>query len=323
MVDLHNAKTLTKGTVLSVGRRDGDHVAVSLVITDPDLIRKMETGKRQLSTGYYVELDETPGVHPQFGRYDARQVRVGPVNHLAVVERGRAGTASVRMDAAMDVTHDLASGLHNANAVPNCESVMDLDAALARIKELETKLDALEKEPTGEVKTDAADYARLEGERDAARKDAEDAKAAADKAATDAKAEVDKIRKDSADAQIKAVRESLDVLTKARAVLPADFKVDGKDLLDAPLRAVKCAVVKHVSNITIPADKHDAYVDARFDSAIESKLTGAQSLAAAKLALEGRQDASTQDPAPVADPEKAAAEANKNRLSSAWMAETK
>lgn len=99
MVDLHNAKSLTKGTVLSVGRRDGDHVAVSLVITDPELIRKIESGKRQLSTGYYVEMDETPGIHPDYGRYDARQVRVGPVNHLAIVERGRAGTATLRLDA--------------------------------------------------------------------------------------------------------------------------------------------------------------------------------------------------------------------------------
>lgn len=135
MVDIHNAKQLTKGHVLSVGRRDGDHVAVSLVVTDPELIRKMENGKRQLSTGYYVELDETPGTHPQYGRYDARQVRVGPVNHLAVVERGRAGTASVRMDAAMDVRLDPGS-----EQVP-AEVVARLDAIAAKLDALHAKRD--------------------------------------------------------------------------------------------------------------------------------------------------------------------------------------
>lgn len=400
MVDISNAKTLTKGTVLSVGRRDGDHVAVSLVITDPDLIRKVESGKRQLSTGYYVHLDETPGIHPEFGRYDAKQIKVGPVNHLAVVERGRAGTASLRMDSAdgavdalveieADVgaeiearldaiserlakldggddeikatarsmrKRDSASDLHVAKDMPNSGSPMTLEQALARITELEAKLDALEdlqaakaEGSEGEVapagkkcpscgemnaadattcakcgadlaapaKTDAADLARLEGERDAARKDADDAKAA-----------LAQVRKDADDSVTAKVREALDVLTKSVLVLGkgAKIKLDGKDvdLLDAPLRAVKCAVIKHVTGRVIEAAKHDAYVEALFENAIESHAKGADAIATARKAVTVAETAARADAAPVVDPEKKAADDMKNSISSAWMAtETK
>jgi len=338
MVDLHNAKTLTKGHVLSVGRKDGDHVAVSMVVTDPALIAKMESGKRQLSTGYYVELDETPGVHPTFGRYDAKQVRVGPVNHLAVVERGRAGTARVRMDAAMDVElggTEVASDLTDASRVPHSDSVMDLEAALAKIKELEAQLAALKSGGDGdgdEGRTDAADKARLEGERDAARKDAEDAKAL-----------VEQTKKDAAELVTKTVRESLDVLSKATAVLGADAKItikkDDADvevaLVDAPLRAVKCAVVKKVDSRDIAADKHDAYVEALFENALDNHAKrqdaaakGADSLAAARAAagtpLTAPVETETKREDTAVDAERAAAEQNKARLANAWQStETK
>jgi hypothetical protein len=100
MVNSENAAALTKGTVLTTGRRDGDKVMVTATIYDKKLIRKMDGGKRQLSVGYLVELDETPGEHPVYGKYDAIQRNIVP-NHLAVVERGRAGAeVAVRMDGA-------------------------------------------------------------------------------------------------------------------------------------------------------------------------------------------------------------------------------
>ena len=100
MVDLATLPHVRKGTVLSA-RKDGDHVAVSFTVEDPELIKKMQAGlKRQLSVGYNVDLDPTPGEHPKYGRYDAIQRKIA-VNHLAVLSAGRAGpTACVRMDSA-------------------------------------------------------------------------------------------------------------------------------------------------------------------------------------------------------------------------------
>lgn len=101
-VDVTNADGLLVGTVLSAVR-DGDYVRTQMVITDAETIAKMKAGKRELSVGYTVEHDETPGEHPKFGKYDAiqRDIRV---NHLALVDEGRAGPkAAVRMDARFQV----------------------------------------------------------------------------------------------------------------------------------------------------------------------------------------------------------------------------
>ena len=66
-VDKKNAHRLTVGTMLSEGRQDGDYVRVDLVLHSPDAIGD----RKELSLGYTAHLDETPGEHPVFGKYDA------------------------------------------------------------------------------------------------------------------------------------------------------------------------------------------------------------------------------------------------------------
>lgn len=106
MVGPDNAQGLMLGTVLGPGRQDGDFVGVTVQVTDAGLIRKMESGKRQLSVGYAVELEDGPGEHPTYGKYDAIQRRIVP-NHLAVVSSGRSGPAvSVRMDGLEEIEHE-------------------------------------------------------------------------------------------------------------------------------------------------------------------------------------------------------------------------
>jgi len=101
-VDVTNADGLVVGTVLSAVR-DGDYVRTQMVIHDAETIAKMKAGKRELSVGYTVEHDETPGEHPKYGKYDATQKEIR-VNHLALVDAGRAGPrAAVRMDARFQV----------------------------------------------------------------------------------------------------------------------------------------------------------------------------------------------------------------------------
>lgn len=100
MIDAENHRKYAVGTVLTPGERaDGDHVAVSMDISDATTQRKVRAkGTRELSPGYAVDLDETPGVDPKYGRYDAVQRNI-LVNHLAIVPVARAGhTARIRMD---------------------------------------------------------------------------------------------------------------------------------------------------------------------------------------------------------------------------------
>lgn len=69
----------------------GGFARVRVAIRRADAIAEFAEGKTvELSSGYDVELDETPGVHEVFGRYDAIQTGC-VVNHLALVPQGRAG----------------------------------------------------------------------------------------------------------------------------------------------------------------------------------------------------------------------------------------
>lgn len=98
LVDVNNVRTLEAGTA-TAARRDGDWVAVPMVIKDKKLITDVQSGKTGLSAGYKIRLDKTPGVHPVYGRYDAIQRDI-EINHLAVaVSVPRAGDAArIRLD---------------------------------------------------------------------------------------------------------------------------------------------------------------------------------------------------------------------------------
>lgn len=76
----------------------GGFARVRIAVRRRDALDAITGGTVELSPGYEVDIDETPGEHPIFGRYDARQVgRRG--NHLAIVSRGRGGpTVRLRTD---------------------------------------------------------------------------------------------------------------------------------------------------------------------------------------------------------------------------------
>ncbi len=102
-VTMSNVKRYEVGTVTGPARRDGDFVAATIMVKDPKVIAKLERGDTGLSVGYAVDLDETPGNHPVFGRYDAIQRNI-VINHLAVGVQPRAGErARVRMDSAHEI----------------------------------------------------------------------------------------------------------------------------------------------------------------------------------------------------------------------------
>jgi hypothetical protein len=77
--------------VVGKALRDGDFLAFDLVLMDADLIRDVESGKRELSNGYASELEFTDGVTPEGEPYQVIQRNIRG-NHVAVVDRGRAGT---------------------------------------------------------------------------------------------------------------------------------------------------------------------------------------------------------------------------------------
>lgn len=95
VVITHDAGLITKdnvaenqiGTILSDGKRDGDDVRAEIVIHDTDAMKDCKM--KELSLGYNLDLDETPGIW-NGQRYDAIQRNIR-INHLALVREARAG----------------------------------------------------------------------------------------------------------------------------------------------------------------------------------------------------------------------------------------
>lgn len=89
MIDSDNVQQEQIGTILSEGMQDGDNVRAQIIIHDA---RKLDYGLRELSLGYGLDLEEVPGEW-QGQPYDAIQRNIR-VNHLALVEKARAGDSA-------------------------------------------------------------------------------------------------------------------------------------------------------------------------------------------------------------------------------------
>lgn len=248
-----NFKKLTIGTILSPGRQDGDNVTASIIIQDADAILKAEKGGiRELSLGYSVDLDETPGEYSG-EKYDAVQKNIR-VNHLALVPKGRAGNARLNLDRfdAVAFTEDVMS---DKLGRVRLDSGIEYDAA----PEVVHALDKLRADVTAfqtEAKTAKAEAEKLAGERDTL------------KARVDGF--IDEFAKVKTDAMANARAE-----VKARAELEtaADgFKVDHAGKTD---REVKEAVIKSVRADADLTGKSDEYVQAAFDMSIAMKADSA------------------------------------------------
>ncbi len=90
-VTADNWKELAVGEVSTAAKQDGVWVSLPLIFKDASAIASLESGKRELSAGYVCELDFTPGITADGQPYDAQQRSI-KINHLALVDRARAGS---------------------------------------------------------------------------------------------------------------------------------------------------------------------------------------------------------------------------------------
>lgn len=70
--------------------RDGDHLAFDLVLMDEATIAKVEAGKAELSNGYSAGIEFGDFTAADGTKCQARQTSIAG-NHVAIVDRGRAG----------------------------------------------------------------------------------------------------------------------------------------------------------------------------------------------------------------------------------------
>lgn len=99
-----NARQLGIGTTGQDVRRDSNKMRGTILVSDSDAIRAMDAGRREISNGYFCDLEKTSGVTKNLDgiedglAFDCIQRNIVG-NHVAIVERGRAGPeVSVRID---------------------------------------------------------------------------------------------------------------------------------------------------------------------------------------------------------------------------------
>lgn len=99
-VDKENVRREQIGTIMSKGYRDGDSVRCEIIIHDTNALKSC--GLRELSLGYSLDTDDTPGVY-RGEKYDCVQKNI-EINHLALVGEARAGEAArLNIDSKDDV----------------------------------------------------------------------------------------------------------------------------------------------------------------------------------------------------------------------------
>ena len=231
-VNSENVRQHAIGTVLSEGKQDGDNMVAEIVIHDPTPVLQ---GKKELSLGYEVKLDETTGEW-NGQKYDAiqRDIRF---NHLAVVERGRAGNARLNLDAAEAASSD------EENAMTMVKVRLDSGIAYDAAPEVEQEMIRLRNELSEAKSATDAEKARA---------DASDAKA------KDAEKAIEQARADAHAAAMARVK-----LEAAAKALQVEHKADAKD------RDIKEACIKAVRGDADLGDKSEAYIDAAFDLAVQ------------------------------------------------------
>lgn len=234
-------KVQTIGTALSEGRQDGNDLRGDIIIHTPHAIGT----RRDLSLGYKVRLDETPGIF-EGQPYDVVQRNIR-YNHLAVVNSGRAGNSRLRLDS---------EGNQDYDETERNDSMSDtVNTASVRIDGIEYKVP-----PQVKVAFDKSETA-LTAEK--GRADTSDAmKDTAIAAQKKAEGEIEQVRKDAAT----NVRARLELEAKAKD-LKVEFKADAKD------RDIKEAVIRKVRNDDklVLTEKSDGYVDAAYELALEAK----------------------------------------------------
>ncbi len=268
MVNAKNAKSLLVGAIHTEGKQDGDNVVAGITIHDADTIDKiMKGGKRELSLGYKVDIEEIAGEW-NGQQYDAIQRNIR-INHLAIVPRGRAGNARLNLDRL-----DAESVITGENMPENLSRVR-LDTGLEYQAEAEV-VQAFEKMRADKVEADAhIDELQKQLDSVAAERDTLKSQVAS----------ADKVRADA----LEAARAEI----KARAILEKSaeaFKIDCADKSD---REIKEAVIKSKRADADLSGKSDDYINAAFDLTVELKADEAM----AEQRKAGRADGGEQKPA--------------------------
>ena len=260
LLDSTNTKLYQTGYSGSKVHYSNGFVEVCLTITDADSIEKINRGDAtELSAGYKVDYDPTPGVTPEGEAYDGIQRNIR-VNHIAVVPRGRAGPEVRllldRMDAADAVAIDPDFPL-----VRPVQSPTNPSPRMATVK-----LDGLEIELPSDAATAVQSYVRdLERRVDAAKATETELRTALDSVQSDLKASSQE--KADAEGRADALKERVDELESATGARLDTAQID-------QLVQKRLTTLKHLAPAFADDFHFDGIDDAELYSQAFTNLTG-------------------------------------------------
>lgn len=242
-VTADNWRTHARGTIMGA-MRDGEYLTFDLMLTDAQTVAKVNGGKRELSNGYACDVEVGDFTAPDGTKCHARQ-KPGSIigNHVALVDRGRAGSDCAICDALPSNLFDTLKTEKPVKTMVIDGLTVDManaDTAIATVQTLIAGRDAA----TGKVTT-------LE------------AQAVTDAATLVAKdAEIAKLTKALADA--KPTLQQLRDAGKAFAVIEAKAKANGVTVTDAMDEA---AIMKAVVDKAMPGNTYEGeHVRIAFDA---------------------------------------------------------
>lgn len=256
-VTADNWRGHARGTVMGAVR-DGEHLAFDLVLMDAGLIDAVKSGKRELSNGYTCDLSIESGTTPDGQTYDAVQRGIRG-NHVAVVQRGRAGSACRISDggnvfAPCDANPDAIEQLADKGPCPMTK--ITLDGLIVDLADADAVKAAFAKKDAA-----LADAAKA----------LTDATAAHDKAIAAKDTEIDALKGKVVDqAAIDALADAKAAVAERGRKLLGDKLPDLKGLSVADCR--RKIVAAKLGDDAV-ADKSDDYVEARFDHLADAEPT--------------------------------------------------
>jgi hypothetical protein len=282
LLDSENTKNYQIGFTGSEIVYDNGFVKAVMTVTDREAIDKVMKGDvREVSAGYRVNYDPTPGVTDSGEHYDGIQKEISG-NHVAIVRRGRAGpqvrlhldrqdaadpsllsteenqtmSAKVNFDGAeFEVSESVALAItkEREDAKMSFEDMKKkYDELQASADAMKSEMDAMEEEMKG--KCDSA-----EGRADALTEQVDSLKAELE--------EAKQINVDS------IVEERLALISKAKPVLDAAYEFSGKSA-----REVMVDAIQAVRGDSVALDERsDDYVQAMFDTISEDAASRSDS----------------------------------------------
>ena len=240
MVDARSWRKYAVGFSGDHVARDGGYIRLPMMLADAAAIADVRAGKREISAGYTCKLDWTPGKTLDGETYDAVMTDIR-ANHLAIVDKGRAGS-ECRIGDHNRQEPDMPDALRAV--LVDGISIQTTDQGAQALERVQSQLrDALAATTAANAATEA-----LRGQHDAA------------VSAKDAEIVALKARIPDAAAMDAAIRSRLTVIDAARKLLGTAFDATGKS--DADIRR---AVVSDKLG-ALATGKSDEYVAAAFDT---------------------------------------------------------